>query len=71
MEVIAAIREQEIIPPSQVVRLSSIVDPIVMKALKRSPRNRYQTAQQMQQSIEDLIQKAGVNIDEQTISNEL
>ena len=72
MEVIAAIREQEIIPPSQVVQgLSPIVDPIVMKALKRSPRSRYQTAQQMQQSIEDLIQKAGVNIDEQTISNEL
>ena len=72
MEVIAAIREQEIVPPSQVVQgLSPIVDPIVMKALKRAPRSRYQTAQQMQQSIEDLIQKAGVKIDDQTISNEL
>ena len=72
MEVIAAIREQEIMPPSQVVQgLSPIVDPIVMRALKRSPRSRYQNAQEMQQSIEDLIRKAGVNIDEQTISNEL
>lgn len=72
MEVIAAIREQEIERPSQVVEgLSPVVDPIVMKALMRSPRQRYQSAKEMQQSIEALIMKAGVLIDHNTISREL
>jgi len=72
MEVIAAIREQEIKPPSQVVEgLSPVVDPIVMRALRRSPRQRYQSALQMQQSIEALIKKAGVVIDDKAITREL
>ncbi len=72
MEVIEAIREQVIEPPSKVVPgLSPIVDPIVMKALKRAPRQRYQTAAEMRQEIEDLIERAGVSIDAQTISREL
>lgn len=72
MEVIEAIREQPIEPPSKVVPgLSPIVDPIVMKALKRAPRQRYQTAAEMRQEIEDLIERAGVSIDAQTISREL
>jgi serine/threonine protein kinase len=72
MEVIEAIREQPIEPPSKVVPgLSPIVDPIVMKALKRAPRQRYQTAAEMRQEIEDLIARAGVSIDSQTISREL
>lgn len=72
MEVIEAIREQPIEPPSKVVPgLSPIVDPIVMKALKRAPRQRYQTADEMRQEIEDLIERAGVSIDAQTISREL
>ncbi|MCC7382464.1 MAG: protein kinase [Deltaproteobacteria bacterium] len=71
MEVIEAIRTQPIVPPSKVVPgLSPIVDPIVMKALKRSPRQRYQTAQEMKQEIEDLIDRAGVKIDAETISKE-
>ncbi|GEM_PF-1925295 len=72
MEVIEAIREQPIIPPSKVVPgLSPIVDPIVMKALRRSPRARYQTAAEMKQEIENLIDRAGVKIDAQIISKEL
>lgn len=72
MEVIAAIREQEIVPPSQMVEgLSPVVDPIVMKALRRSPRSRYSSALEMQQSIETLIGKAGVTINQNTISHEL
>ncbi len=71
MEVIEAIREQPIEPPSKVVPgLSPIVDPIVMKALKRTPRQRYQTAAEMRKEIEDLIDRAGVKIDAQTISKE-
>jgi serine/threonine protein kinase len=42
LEVIEAIQKEPIDPPSKVVPgLSSIVDPIVMKALKRSPRQRF------------------------------
>lgn len=72
MEVLAAIREQKIEPPSKVVEgLTPIVDPIVMKALRRSPRARYQTAKEMRDDIEDLIRRAGVTIDHDTISQEL
>jgi hypothetical protein len=71
MEVIEAIREQPIVPPSKVVPgLSPIVDPIVMKALRRSPRGRYQSAIEMKNEIEDLIDRAGVKIDAQTIAKE-
>ncbi len=71
MEVLTAIREQKIDPPSKVVPgLTPIVDPIVMKALRRSPRARYQTAAEMRDEIEDLIRRAGVDISAQTISRE-
>ncbi len=72
MEVLTAIREQKIEPPSKVVPgLTPIVDPIVMKALRRSPRQRYQTGAEMRDDIEDLIRRAGVSIDAATISKEL
>lgn len=71
LEVIEAIQKAPIEPPSKVVPgLSSIVDPIVMKALKRSPRQRFQTAAEMKAEIEDLIRRAGVQIDTQTIAQE-
>lgn len=71
MEVLTAIREHKIQPPSKVVPgLTPIVDPIVMKALRRSPRQRYQTAAEMRDDIEDLIRRAGVSIDDNTISKE-
>ena len=71
IEVLTAIREQKIEPPSKVVPgLTPIVDPIVMKALRRAPRQRYQSAAEMRDEIEDLIRRAGVSIDAQTISRE-
>ena len=71
MEVLSAIREHKIEPPSQVVPgLTPIVDPIVMKALRRSPRQRYATAAEMRDDIEELIERAGVQIDAETISKE-
>ncbi len=71
LEVIENIRKQTIPPPSKVVPgLSSIVDPIVMKALRRTPRQRYQTAGEMRDAIENLIERAGVEIDAKTISQE-
>ncbi len=71
MEVLQAIREQKIEQPSKVVPgLSPIVDPIVMKALRRSPRQRYQSAMAMKEDIEELIRRAGVTIDASTISKE-
>ncbi|MBK8011564.1 MAG: protein kinase [Deltaproteobacteria bacterium] len=71
MEVLTAIQEQKIVPPSKVVPgLTPIVDPIVMKALRRSPRSRYATAAEMKADIEELITKAGVQIDKDTISRE-
>lgn len=71
MEVLTAIREQKIEPPSKVVPgLTPIVDPIVMKALQRSPRKRYGSAGEMRDEIEDLIRRAGVEIDSQIISRE-
>ena len=71
MEVLSAIREQKIEPPSKVVPgLTPIVDPIVMKALRRSPRQRYATAADMRDEIEELINRAGVQIDADTISKE-
>ncbi len=71
MEVLTAIREQKIEPPSKVVPgLTPIVDPIVMKALRRSPRARYQTAASMRDEILNLIKRAGVEINAETISKE-
>jgi hypothetical protein len=71
MEVLEAIREQPIRPPSEVVPgLSPIVDPIVMKALRRSPSARYQSGAEMRQDIEDLFARAGVTVDAKTISKE-
>jgi serine/threonine protein kinase len=71
LEVLTAIREQKIEPPSKVVPgLTPIVDPIVMKALRRSPKQRYQSALEMKKDIEDLIERAGVTIDASTISRE-
>lgn len=71
LEVLTAIREQKIEPPSKVVPgLTPIVDPIVMKALKRQPKQRFQTALEMRQEIENLIARAGVTIDANTISRE-
>ncbi|MBI2375774.1 MAG: protein kinase [Deltaproteobacteria bacterium] len=71
IEVLEAIQKQPIDPPSKVVKgLSPIVDPIVMKALRRSPKQRYQTALEMRDDIEELIRRANVTIDAQTISRE-
>lgn len=72
MEVLTAIREQKIEAPSKVVSgLTPIVDPIVMKALRRSPRDRYQTAEEMRDAILALIERAGVEIESETIAKEL
>ncbi|MBX2814333.1 MAG: serine/threonine protein kinase, partial [Myxococcales bacterium] len=72
MEVLTAIREQKIEAPSKVVSgLTPIVDPIVMRALRRSPRDRYQDSREMRDSILELIERAGVDIDAETISKEL
>ncbi|MCK6544987.1 protein kinase [Myxococcota bacterium] len=71
LEVLTNIREQKIDPPSKVVPgLTPIVDPIVMKALRRSPKARYQSAAEMKKDIEDLIVRAGVTIDANVISRE-
>ena len=71
MEVLTSIREQKIEAPSTVVPgLTPIVDPIVMKALRRSPRQRYQTGAEMRDDILDLIRRAGVEIDSDTIAKE-
>jgi hypothetical protein len=71
LEVLTNIREQKIDPPSKVVPgLTPIVDPIVMKALRRSPKARYQSAAEMKKDIEDLIVRAGVTIDSNVISRE-
>lgn len=71
-EVISAIRDQPIEAPSQVVPgLTPIVDEIVLRALQRTPRRRYQSADEMGAEIRDLIRRAGVTIDAQAISKEL
>lgn len=71
MDVLTAVREQKIEPPSKVVPgLTPIVDPIVMRALRRSPRQRYQTAAEMRDDILELIHRAGVQIDHTTIAKE-
>ncbi|MEM7676170.1 MAG: protein kinase, partial [Myxococcota bacterium] len=71
MEVLTAIREQKIEPPSKVVPgLTPIVDPIVMRALDRNPKQRFESAAQMRDEIEELIQRAGVQIDSRAISQE-
>jgi len=71
-EVIASIRDQKIPSPSEVVSgLTPIVDPIVARALQRSPRRRYATAREMGDDIRGLIHRAGVTIDAPAISKEL
>jgi serine/threonine protein kinase len=72
VEVLEAIRNQKIEPPSRMVPgLTPIVDPIVMRALRRAPRARYQTAGEMRDDIESLIRRAGVEITEQSTAREL
>jgi hypothetical protein len=51
--------------------LTSIVDPIVLRALQRTPRRRYATALEMGDDIRDLIDRAGVVIDAESVSREL
>jgi serine/threonine protein kinase len=71
-EVLTAIRDQPIRPPSEVVPgLTSIVDPIVARALARSPRRRYQTAAEFGDAIRGLIRRAGVKLDSDAVSKEL
>ena len=72
IEVLASVREQKILPPSKVVPdLTPIVDPIVMRALRRAPNQRYQTAGQMRDDIEALMKRAGVEIGTEVISKEV
>ena len=67
-----AIQEAPIQPPSMVApELSPLVDPIVMRALERLPANRYQTAQELEQDITQLVARAGLDIDANAIAVEL
>lgn len=71
-EILNAIVEQPIEPPSRVVSgLSSAVDPIVMKALKRSPSIRFQTGRETAQAIDQLLRDAGAEMDAAEVSREL
>ncbi len=71
MEVLKAIRELKIQAPSKVVEgLTSVVDDIVLKALRRPAQKRYASAKEMGEEIRSLIRKAGVTIDANSISKE-
>lgn len=72
LEVLNQIRDKRLLPPSKVVPgLTPIVDAIVMKALKRAPDKRFQTAQEMKVTIDRLIGRAGVQLNEATVAREL
>ena len=72
IDAMTAVRQRPIRPPSQVaIGLSPLVDPIVMRALRRSPAERYQTAAEMHRDIEALIDSSGVRIDAHTIASEI
>lgn len=71
-EVLNSIRRQVIPAPSEVVPgLTRVVDPILSKALERSPRLRYPSAAAMGDEIRELIHRAGMRLDEGAISKEL
>ncbi len=71
-EILNAIVEQPIDPPSRVVSgLSSAVDPLVMRALKRSPSQRYQTGDELADAIESLLDDAGARMDAAEVSREM
>ncbi|MEM1023954.1 MAG: serine/threonine-protein kinase [Myxococcota bacterium] len=71
-EVLGAIRKQTIPAPSEVVPgLTRVVDPIVSKALQRHSRLRYPSAAAMAQEIRELIERAGMRLDEAAVSKEL
>jgi hypothetical protein len=71
-EVLSSIRKQPIPVPSQVVPgLTRVVDPILSKALERSVRLRYPSAAAMGDEIRELIERAGMRLDEAAISKEL
>ncbi|MGF1511162.1 MAG: serine/threonine-protein kinase [Myxococcota bacterium] len=71
-DVLASIRDQVISAPSAVVPgLTGIVDPIVGRALSRSPKKRFQTAAEFADEIRALITKAGVTIDADVVSKEM
>jgi len=72
LQIFNAIREAPILPPSRVSDgLSPIVDDLVLKALRRGPTMRFQTAGEMSQAIRDLLASVSLEITQATISQEL
>ena len=54
--IMKSIREKRIIPPSKIApELSPILDPIVMRALRRAPDHRYQHASALEALIDDVL----------------
>ena len=72
LQIFNAIREAPILPPSRVSNgLSPVVDELVLKALRRAPTMRFQTAGEMGQAIRDLLASVNLKITQTTISEEL
>jgi len=67
-----AIRTAKVTPPSELVEgLHPVVDEIVMKALCRNPAQRFQTAGQMRDRIEQLLGGSGAGFDDSRIAREM
>ena len=72
LQIFTAIRESPIAPPSRVSPgLSSVVDDVVLKALRRGLTMRYGSAGEMATAIRELLASVNLEITPDTISKEL
>jgi serine/threonine protein kinase len=72
LQIFTAIRESPIAPPSRVSPgLSSVVDEVVLKALRRGLTMRFQSAGEMARAIRDLLASVNLVITPKKISQEL
>lgn len=72
IETFQAIREADVKPPSHVVEgLHPVVDEIVLKALRRNPEQRFQTAGEMGAAIRTLLDGGGTPFDDGRVAREL
>ncbi|MEE2904439.1 MAG: serine/threonine-protein kinase [Myxococcota bacterium] len=72
IQIFDAIREAPILPPSRITPgLSPLVDEITLRALKRAPTMRYQSAAEMAAAIRQLLKSVNLNVTTKEIAQEM
>ena len=72
IQIFDAIREAPILPPSRITPgLSPLVDEIALRALKRAPTMRYQSAAEMATAIRQLLARVNLHLSPKEIAQEM